>query len=69
MGQALCNNLKLQLTIAPAGLRYIKYDGINFITKAEDYLNTEDIDEAFIDVFDLTDDHKEIIKKINWEQY
>ncbi len=69
MGQALCNKLKIRLTIAPAGLRLIKYDGINFVSKAEEYLEGEDVDEAFIDVFDLTDDHKEIIDKINWEQY
>lgn len=68
MGQALCNKLSIRLTIAPAGLRLIKYNGINFISKAEQYLDNPDIDEAFIDVFDLTDDHKNVIDLIDFSQ-
>lgn len=68
MGQAVCNKLSLRYTIAPAGLRLVKYDGINFILRAEQYLNNPDIEEAFIDIFDLTDDHKNIIALIDWEQ-
>ena len=68
MGQAICNKLSIKQTVAPAGLRLIKYDGINFISKAEHFLLNPDIEEAFIDIFDLTDDHKDIIKLINWEQ-
>ena len=66
MGQAICNKLSIRLTIAPAGLRLIKYDGINFVSRAEQYLENPDIDESFIDVFDLTDDHKNIIDMVDW---
>lgn len=66
MGQALCNKLNIVITVAPAGLRLIKYDGINFISRAEQFLENPDIDEAFIDVFDLTDDHKNIIDMVDW---
>jgi hypothetical protein len=62
--EAVCNKLFINLRIAPDALRFVRYNGINFITRSIELLNNDDVDEAFIDIFNLIDDNKELIKEI-----
>lgn len=62
--QAVSDILNLKLVIAPAELRFVKYNGINFVNRIKDYLQNEDMDEAMIEAFDLIDDNKDIVEKI-----
>ncbi len=62
IGEAVSQILDLKLDIAPGKLKYIRYNGINFISHALELLKMEDLDEAFIDVFNLVDDHKDELK-------
>ena len=64
IGQAVSDILNLKLVIAPAELRLVKYNGINFVNRIKDYLQNEDMDEAMIEAFDLIDDNKDIVEKI-----
>ncbi len=64
MAQAVSNNLQLNIVIAPDNMRFIRYNGINFVSEASRLLNNEDLDEAFIDAFNLADKNRDIIDRI-----
>lgn len=64
MGQAVSNKLNQKLKIAPDELRLFRYNGINFVLSAEQLLDSEDMDEAFIDAFNLADDNKNVMSYI-----
>ncbi len=64
IGEAVSQILNLKLDIAPFELKYVRYNGINFVNHACDLLKSEDLDEAFIDMFNLVDDHKDVLKQI-----
>ncbi len=64
IGEAVSQILDLKLNIAPFELKFIRYNGLNFVTRARELLEKEDLDVAFIDIFNLIDDNKEFIKKL-----
>lgn len=64
MGQAISDVLHLHLQIAPDSLRLFRYDGINFVNDIKTFLLTQDIDTAMLNIFDLIDDNRELIKTI-----
>lgn len=61
VGQAVCDKLNLPVVVAPDKFRFIRYDGINFVKRATELLNNPDIEDAFIDLFNLIDDHKNLM--------
>lgn len=64
MGEAVCIKLHLKITIAPNILRVVRYEGVNFVNTAYHLLNNEDVDEAFIDAYNLVDRYKYLIERI-----
>lgn len=67
MGEAVCEVLNIKIRIACDELRLVKYSGINLIDKAVEYLNTQSIDEAFLDTFEMVDKFKFLVEKIKFE--
>ena len=61
LAQAICEKLKIKKNIASDSIRLFKYNGINFIEKAKMFLNSEDVDEAVLDIFNYVDEHKNLI--------
>ena len=61
LAQAICEKLKIKKTIASDSVRLFKYNGINFVEKAKMFLNSEDVDEAVLDIFNYVDEHKNVI--------
>ncbi|MCQ2556326.1 MAG: hypothetical protein MJ149_03240 [Clostridia bacterium] len=61
MGQAICDKFNLNVVVAPDKFRFIRYDGINFVKRSVEFLNNPDVEDAFIDVFNLVDDHKNLM--------
>ncbi len=57
MGQAVCSHLNLPLDIAPSEFKFVKYDGINFISHAEHLLKNSP--SAFLDLYNLLETKKE----------
>lgn len=64
MGEAVCIKLHLNINIAPNILRLVRYDGINFVNSTYQLLLSEDVDEAFIDAYNLVDKYKYLIERI-----
>ena len=65
-GQAVVDKLNIRLEIAPASLRLVKYDGKNLVGEVLKFLDKEDVDEAFVDAFNLIDDYTYLIDKIKF---
>ena len=63
MGEAVCEILGIKVHVASAELRLIKYEHINLVEQVRYYLETETIEEAFLDAFELADRFKYLIKK------
>ena len=63
VGEAVCRKLNLKLQIASDELRLFKYEHINLIDEVEKYLNNE-VEEAFLDSFNLIDNFKYLIPKL-----
>ncbi len=63
MGQAVISVLGLKLEIAPCNVKFVRYDGINFVNQATDYLLNSQ--SAFLDLYNLMDSKKELIKTIS----
>jgi len=61
MGEAISLKLNLKIRIASDELRLFKYERINLIDETIKYLNTESIEEAFLDTFELADKFKDIV--------
>ncbi len=61
MAEAICQKLKINKKIASDSLRLIKYNGINFIEKAKMFLDTKDIEEATLDIFNFVDENKKLL--------
>lgn len=64
VGEAVSLILKLGVRVAPDSLRLFKYNKINFVQRAVELLESEDKDEAIIDLFNLADDNKYLINEI-----
>ena len=62
MGQAVCDTLLIKIQVASDDLRLIKHDHINLVNEVSSYLNTETVEEAFLDAFELADRFKYLIK-------
>ncbi len=65
MGEALCKKLYLNEPIACDELRLVRYENVNLICEFESYLNSEDVDEAFLDGFFLADKYRHVMEKIS----
>ena len=61
MGEAVCKKLQIKLHVASDELRFIKYNQINLIDKATQYLEQEFLEEAIIDTFELADEFKDVM--------
>lgn len=64
VGQAVLNKLRVNYLVASSDLRVVRYDGINFVDETVRLLDQEDVDEAFLDAFNLADDNRDILYKI-----
>ena len=65
MGEAINLKLNLKTNIACDSLRLFKYEGVNLIERTVFYLETECLEEAFLDTFELADKFKYLIEKID----
>ena len=61
MAEAIYQKLKINKQIASDSLRLIKYNGINFIEKAKMFLESKDIEEATLDIFNFVDENKKLL--------
>ncbi len=64
VGQAILNKLSLNLEIASKDLTIVRHDGINLVDEVVRLLNQEDMDDAFLDAFNLADDNKYLLDRI-----
>ncbi|MBQ9795550.1 MAG: hypothetical protein IJW36_01130 [Clostridia bacterium] len=62
MGEAVCQKLEINLRIASDDLRLIRYDNINLVGEMKHYLDTEGVEEAFLDAYNLADRFKYLVK-------
>lgn len=65
VGEAVVNNLNIQLTIAPCELRCVRYDGINFITQAKEFLSSFEMEQAFIKIFEFLMHNNHVMKYVD----
>ncbi len=61
VGEAVVRILDLKLCIAPYYLSCVKFDGINFIEKAVEILQSSNIEKAIFDVFNFINKYKHLI--------
>ena len=66
MGEAVCEILNIKIRIAGDSLRLIKYGGINLVEQTISFLKNENLEEAFLDTFEMVDKFKFLIDKINF---
>lgn len=64
MGEAICEKLCFNFHIASDELRLFKYEHINLVKELKNYLDTETVEEAFLDAFHLVDRFKYLIPKL-----
>lgn len=64
MGEAVCDKLGLKIHIAGDNLRLFKYEHINLVQATRSFLDYENIEESFLDAFDLADKYKYLIPQI-----
>ncbi len=60
-GEAVCQKLNLKVRVATDMLRLFKHNGVNLVEKTKSFLDSESVDEAFIDAFDLADENRYLI--------
>lgn len=61
MGEAVCEKLSIKVRIASDELRLVKFNHINLVRETKNYLDTESVEEAFLDTFELVDEFKYLI--------
>ena len=64
MGQAISEKLNLNLCLDEYNLRFIRFENVNLIKTAGTFLNEEEIDEAFIHVYELADKYKWVMHEL-----
>lgn len=60
MGQAVCSHLNVNLNIAPCELKFFKYDGINYVSHAEQLLKNSP--SAFLDMYNFLETKKDSLE-------
>lgn len=61
MGEAICEKLLIRVRIASDELRLVKYNGVNLVKETKNFLDTETVEEAFLDTFELVDNFQYLI--------
>lgn len=61
VAEAVVETLGYKFHIADEQLRFFSFDHVNLVSKARGFLENNDKDEAFIDVFNMVDDFKYLI--------
>ena len=61
MGEAVCEKVSIKVRIASDELRLVKFNHINLVRETKNYLDTESVEEAFLDAFELVDEFKYLI--------
>ena len=65
IGEAIVNKLKINLTIDKFNLKYVKFKNVNLINTAQQLLDKNSkIGDAFIAVYDFTNEYKDVIYKL-----
>lgn len=64
VGEAVCQKFNLRIHVVDDKVRLFRYNGINFVEKVKMFLETESVDEAFVDSFNFIDENKDKILKI-----
>ncbi len=64
VGEAVADKLSLNMSIACPDLKFVKYDHMNLIREVEHMLDSEDLNEAFIDAFNFLERFKFLAEKI-----
>lgn len=64
VGEAVCEILSIKLHIANGDLRFVKYEHINLVEEVKTYFETQSIEEAFLNAFELLDRFKYLIVKL-----
>lgn len=62
MGEALCEKLSINLRVARDEIRLVKYEGVNLVEQAKKFLNNDLIEESVLDIFELADKFKYVVK-------
>lgn len=61
-GEAISQTLNLHLTIAEDKIRLFKYNKMNLVEKFIEYLDEDNMDESFIDLFLFFDKYQDLLK-------
>jgi len=64
MGEAVCNKLNLDVSIACPELRFVRYNHLNLVQEVETLLENHDINEAFLDAFNFLERFKFVAEKL-----
>ena len=65
MAEAIYQKLEIKKHIASDNIRLVKYNGVNFVEKAKEFLDIEDIEEATLDIFNFVDENKNLLLENN----
>ena len=57
-GEAVCQVLNIPISIASDNYRLFKYNHINLVEHVKQILIAEDLENAFVDIFQFLDDNK-----------
>lgn len=63
LGQAVCDYFKINCAIAGAELRFVRHEGINIVNEVVKLFQTQEVDEAVIDAFEIIDRFKYLVQK------
>jgi hypothetical protein len=64
MGEAVCEKLAIKIRIACDELRLFRFERVNLVERVKSFLETESVEEAFLDAFELADKFKYIIPEL-----
>ena len=61
VGEAVGRMFDLKMTIGNPLVRFFKYNGVNLVDHAVEVLNQKKVDEAFLDLYNFTEDFKKFV--------
>lgn len=64
MGEVIVQKLGFRVKIDDYNLKYVKFEDVNLIYTASMFMENPNLDEAFINVYNLADKFKHLIAKI-----